>query len=157
MNKAEAPGYRLGTEVDLAHRALGIEEALSLGHVVVECGPEVLSGHQVWALNPRDANGVRLWFDWVKPVGEKGNESYITTNFVDEGISYEGVKRRQGLLRRYARLDTLPEEISGGDLIEVRVGREVFSSQLVREVVTDPELVAAKKRLHIPRLAMSAE
>jgi len=144
--------------VTLEQRLHDIEIARNAGHLVLECGPPALDGHQILTLNPEGGSDGHYWFDWRESHSVAGTDTQhrISTGHIS-GIAYEGVKRRQGWLRRYEDLNIAPEEISAGDVIAFRIGEEVFSSQPVREISVEPALAVAKNRLRVPELAISAE
>jgi hypothetical protein len=136
----------------------GIEAARQAGHLVLECGPPALDGHQMLTFNPEDASDTHFWFDWREPYRIEGTDTQhrISSGHIS-GIAYEGAKRRQGWLRRYARLDIPVEEVSSGDSVALRIGDELFFSDSVRQVVAEPELAVATRRLQVPELAISTE
>lgn len=134
-----------------------IETARNAGYRLLECGPMLLN-RQVIALNPADAKDVHLWFDWMTWEGSGEQRQLLPCHgYIEEEIAYEGVRRRHGLLRRYAELDIAPEEVSTGDRIALKIGEKVFSSQAVCEISAEPGLVAVENKLHLPQLAISAE
>lgn len=134
-----------------------IEAARNAGYLMFECGPLLLN-RQVIALNPADSTDTHLWFDWMTWAGSGEQRQLLPYHgYIDEEITYEGVRRRRGPLRHYVELDVAPEGVSKGDRVALRIGEEVFSSQSVCEISAEPGHVTVENKLRLPQLALSAE